>query len=83
MLRRAEAEVKCVLFAAHYAILVDFFTEATLVPRLLTQAENVQKQLEDEERVIAKIKSNPNIRLAVSCTCVVGKELFSLPMNNP
>ena len=87
MLQKAEREVqprlKCGLLADRYTTLTDFFNEAKLVPRALAQAKAVSKQLENEAKVMTDFQRDPNIRVVVSCTRVVGQEFFCLPMNDP
>ena len=87
MLQRAEREVqprlKCGLLADRYTTLTDFFNEARMVPQALAQAKAVSKQLENEAKVMTDFQRDPNIRVVVSCTRVVGEEYFSLPLNDP
>ena len=87
MLQRAESEVqprlKCGLLADRYATLTDFFNEAKLIPQAQAQAKAVSKQLENEAKVMTDFQRDPNIRVVVSCTRVVGVEYFPLPMNDP
>ena len=87
MLQKAEREVqprlKCGLLADRYTTLTDFFNEAKLVPQAQAQAKLARKQLEDEAKVMTDFQRDPNIRVVVSCTRVVGQEFFCLPMNDP
>ena len=87
LLQRAESDaqprLKCGLLADRYTTLIDFFNEAKLVPSDMAQAKAVRKQQVDEARALTDFQRDPNIRVVVSCTRVVGEEYFSLPLNDP
>ena len=87
MLQRAESEVqprlKCGLLADRYATLTDFFNEAKIVSQAQAQEKISRKQLENEAKAMTDFQRDPNIRVVVSCTRVVGTEFFSLPLNDP
>ncbi|MBR4656613.1 MAG: antirestriction protein ArdA [Oscillospiraceae bacterium] len=87
MLQKAEREVqprlKCGLLADRYTTLTDFFNEARMVPKALAQAKAVSKQLVNEAKAMTDFQRDPNIRVVVFCTRVVGQEFFCLPMNDP
>ena len=82
--QRALPRLKCGLLADSYRSMDEFVEAAKKVFADCQTQETIQAgKSEDRDAVLEEFKKNPNIRVVVSCTRVVGVEYFPLPMNDP
>ena len=82
--QRALPRLKCGLLADSYRTMDEFVEAAKKVFADCQTQETIQAgKSEDRDAVLEEFRKNPNIRVVVSCTRVVGVEYFPLPMNDP
>ena len=82
--QRALPRLKCGLLADSYRNMDEFVEAAKKLFSDCQVKETSQAgKTEDRDAVLEEFRKNPNIRVVVSCTRVVGVEYFPLPMNDP